>query len=60
MQRAGSAEALAAMREAAKAVLRPGENKLSAAIAEFFPRATRGYSFSLANHSRAVESYGRK
>jgi hypothetical protein len=38
LQRAGSAEALAAMREAAKAVLRPGENKLSAAIAEFFPQ----------------------
>jgi hypothetical protein len=61
LQRAGSAEALAAMREAAKAVLRPGENKLSAAIADSFLLSDPWILLSLANHSRAVASYyGRK
>ena len=60
LQRAGSAEALAAMREAAKAVLRPGQNKLSAAIADSLLLTDPWILTSLGNHSRAVKSYGRK
>jgi hypothetical protein len=57
LQRAGSAEALAAMRESAKAVLKPGENALSAAIADSFLLSDPWILLSLANHSRAVASY---
>ena len=60
LQRAGGAEALAAMRESAKAVLRPGENKLSAAIADSLLLTDPWILTSLWNHGRAVASYGRK